>query len=207
MFVGHLAAAFLLPALGLFGSLAGLLLCCQLSDILFFTLVLSGVESMRLVPGFTATNEMDFYYMPWSHSLLGAAALALLVYVLTRRWSYALATISHWIGDLAFHTPDLTLAGGPVKYGFGLWQLKWVAFGAETVLLVLCVALFTRSAPRNERRAVTPVFWICLVMHTLNFLQVVPARSVRELGVQALFAFFAIPLLAYWLSRPQQKKQ
>ncbi len=206
MFVGHLAAAFLLPFLGLPGSLAGLLLCCQLSDVLFFSFVLSGVESMRIVPGFTASNDLDLYYMPWSHSLLGAAVLALLVFLATRRASYALATVSHWLGDLLFHIPDLTLAGGSVKYGLGLWQHKWVAFGVETVLFVLCVALFARSAPRNERRALTSVFWICVVMHTLNWLQLVPVRSVRELGIQALLIYFAIPLVAFWLSRPQQKK-
>ena len=204
MFVGHLAFAFLLPVV-LPGSFAALLLCCQLSDILFFTLVLGNVEHMRLVPGFTATNDMDLYYMPFSHSLLGAAVLALVVYLVTRRVSYALATLSHWLGDLPFHVADLTLAGGSVKYGFGLWQHKWVALGLETVLFVLCAAAFAKSAPRSDRRALTFVFWICLVLHTLNWLQLVPVRSVRELGIQALLTYFAIPLIAFWLSRPQQK--
>lgn len=206
MFVGHLAAAFILPVIGLSGSFAALLLCCQLSDVLFFSFVLTGVEHMRIVPGFTASNDLDLFHMPYTHSLVGAFVLALVVFVLTRKVSYAIATLSHWFGDVVFHVADLTLAGGESKFGFGLWQHKWVAFGAETVFFVLAAAAFARSASRDERRALSAVFWVCVVLHTVNWVQPLPVVSVRELSVQALIAYFAVPLVAYWLSRPQKNQ-
>jgi hypothetical protein len=64
--------------------------------------------------------------MPFSHSLLGAVVLSIVVFLLTRKVGFALATLSHFFGDLPFHVPDLTIAGGVVKYGFGLWNQKWV---------------------------------------------------------------------------------
>ena len=39
----------------------------QLVDIAWSILVLLGIEKLRIVPGFTATNPLDLYYMPFTH--------------------------------------------------------------------------------------------------------------------------------------------
>ena len=75
MFVGHYGVSFAAkkPAPRL--SLGALFLAVQLLDILFAIFVLLGVEKLRIVPGFTAFNPYDLYWMPYSHSLLGGVDL------------------------------------------------------------------------------------------------------------------------------------
>src|SRR5258705_493041 len=50
----------------------------QWLDVVWSVLVLLGIEKLRIVPGFTQANALDLYYMPYTHSLAGAAALSLL---------------------------------------------------------------------------------------------------------------------------------
>ena len=49
-----------------------LFVAVQLVDIVWAFLVLLGIEKVRIIPGFTATNPFDLYYMPFTHSLPGA---------------------------------------------------------------------------------------------------------------------------------------
>ena len=76
MFVGHYGPSFLAkrftPALPLWV----LFVAVQLLDVVWAILVFLGVERVRIVPGFTATNALDLYYMPYTHSLLGALGWA-----------------------------------------------------------------------------------------------------------------------------------
>jgi len=130
MFIGHYAPAFLAsssrrgPPLWL-GALA-----TQAIDLAFFSFVLAGIEHYRLTPNATATNWLDLYDMPYTHSLLGAClwglALGLVTMLVWRRRSMAaivaLLVVSHWLLDFPVHRPDLTLAGKPPLFGLGLWN-------------------------------------------------------------------------------------
>src|SRR5262245_63168529 len=123
MFVGHYGVSFAgkRPAPRL--SLGVLFLAVQLLDILFALFVLLGIEKVRIVPGFTAYNPYDLYWMPYSHSLLGAllwsAATTLVALVTLRRLRsrdrriaagvLGAAVFSHWVLDLPMHTPDMPL--------------------------------------------------------------------------------------------------
>jgi hypothetical protein len=49
-----------------------LFLAVQWLDVMWAPLVLMGIEKVRIVPGFTATNPLDLYYMPFTHSLMAA---------------------------------------------------------------------------------------------------------------------------------------
>ena len=49
-----------------------LFLAVQWIDVMWSIFVLLGIEKVRIVPGFTASNALDLYYMPYSHSLLAA---------------------------------------------------------------------------------------------------------------------------------------
>ncbi len=118
--------------------MGALFLAVQLLDILFAIFVLLGVEKLRIVPGFTAFNPYDLYWMPYSHSLLAAliwsalttlVALAALRHLRSRDKRIAAgllgaAVFSHFLLDLPMHTPDLPLgldAASP-KIGLGLWN-------------------------------------------------------------------------------------
>ena len=84
VFVGHygvsLAAKRWAPRL----SLGWLFLAVQALDLLFATFVLAGVEKMAIVPGFTAYNPYDLFFMPYSHSLLGALGWSVVVALVAR---------------------------------------------------------------------------------------------------------------------------
>jgi len=83
MFIGHYAPAFLAsgtrqgPPLWL-GAVA-----TQAVDLAFFSFALMGIEHYRLTAGATATNWLDLYDMPYTHSLLGSACWALALGLVT----------------------------------------------------------------------------------------------------------------------------
>lgn len=71
MFIGHFSAAFVAAAASRRApSLTALFVGAQLVDWGFFTFSLIGLEKMRIVPGITAMNPLDLYFMPYTHSLL-----------------------------------------------------------------------------------------------------------------------------------------
>ncbi|MGH7630259.1 MAG: hypothetical protein ACREOF_12950 [Gemmatimonadales bacterium] len=49
-----------------------LFIAVQLLDVLWVPLVLLGIEKVRIAPGITASNPLDLYYMPYTHSLVAA---------------------------------------------------------------------------------------------------------------------------------------
>jgi membrane-bound metal-dependent hydrolase YbcI (DUF457 family) len=133
MFVGHYAAAFALKGKVKDSSLGMLFIATQFVDILFFPFVIIGIEKMRLVEGFTAVNDFDMYFYPFTHGLLGSVVWAVIFYAVyylvfaksnvsrnAIAWAMALGVLSHWFADLIVHTPDLPLVNGEPKFGFGL---------------------------------------------------------------------------------------
>src|SRR6059036_293343 len=87
MFVGHYGVAFAVKTERNKIPLWVLFVAVQLLDFLWAPFVLLGIEKVRFVPRITATNALDLYYMPYTHSLIGAlvwSALAALVYKLAR---------------------------------------------------------------------------------------------------------------------------
>jgi hypothetical protein len=72
MFVGHYGVSFAAKKADDSIPLWVLFLAVQLLDIVWAPLVLLGIEKVRIVPGITATNPLDLYYMPYTHSLVAA---------------------------------------------------------------------------------------------------------------------------------------
>src|SRR3569832_1194222 len=77
MFMGHYSAAFaakrVVPAI----PLPVWFVACQVIDLCWGTLVLLDVEKLRVIPHFPATNGLDLYFMPYTHSLPAAIAWSL----------------------------------------------------------------------------------------------------------------------------------
>src|SRR5262249_14930682 len=120
MFVGHYSVAFAARTERNKIPLWDLIVAVQLLDFLWLPFVFLGLEKVRIALGITATPPLDLYYMPYTHSLIGAlvwSALAACVYKLVRRAKgsssaaliIALAVFSHWILDLIVHRPDLPI--------------------------------------------------------------------------------------------------
>src|SRR6266540_7205088 len=176
MFVGHYGVSFTAkkaePAIPLWV----LFIAVQLLDVLWAPLVLLGIEKVRIVPGITASNPLDLYYMPYTHSLVAAviwSAAALLLYRLLAGPGRAekaalvvgLAVFSHWVLDLLVHRPDLPLYDDTMKVGLGLWNYPAVALALEGALLFGGMILYLRvTKPINAiGRLGLPVFGVVML--------------------------------------------
>lgn len=155
MFVGHYGPSFAVKAADRTIPLWLLFLAVQIVDVFWAIFVLLGIEKVRIVPGITASNPLDLYYMPYTHSLVAAFAWSLAGLVLyrflpgKRRWlaaaGVALAVLSHWLLDLLVHRPDLPLYDNTAKVGLGLWNFPLPAFALEGALLFAGMVLYLRS--------------------------------------------------------------
>ena len=161
MFLGHYSVAFAARTERDKIPLWVLFVAVQLLDLLWAPFVFLGHEKVRIVLGITATRPLDLYYMPYTHSLIGAlvwSALAAFVYKLVRGAKassraaliVALAVFSHWILDLIVHRPDLPIYDDTLKVGFGLLDYKGVEFAMEIALLVIGIALYLKFRCRAD---------------------------------------------------------
>jgi membrane-bound metal-dependent hydrolase YbcI (DUF457 family) len=210
MFLGHFAVGFGAKKLAPRASLGTLFLAAQFIDLLWPTLVLLGVERVRIAPGITAVVPLDFEHYPISHSLLAVVGWALLfgaVYFLIRRdWRtslvLALAVLSHWLLDWFTHRPDLPLYPGGARVGLGLWQSLPATLIVELGLFGVGVALYarvTRAADRTGRWALWSLVTLLAVIYAGNLFGAPPpdAMAIGWVG-QAQWLLIA---WGYWLDR------
>src|SRR5437899_8983271 len=119
MFVGHYGISFAAKRLDKTIPLWVLFLAVQLLDLGWGVFVPLGIEKVRIVPGITASNPLDLYYMPYTHSLVAALAWSGFAFLCAKVFGsaslragrsalfLALAVLSHWLLDLLVHRPDL----------------------------------------------------------------------------------------------------
>jgi hypothetical protein len=79
MLVGHFAVGMGAKPIAPRVSVGTLMLAAVVADLLFWLFVLLGVEHVRIQPGITATNALDLYDIPLSHSLLMDTVWAVLL--------------------------------------------------------------------------------------------------------------------------------
>lgn len=146
MTAGHfgLAAGVKAPAPRV--PLWALMLSTYLLDFVFIILVAAGAESFGpLVPGQPVGYGEVAIHAFFSHSLVGAAFIALVAGLLARQaWGgraglvIGAVVLSHWFLDLIVHRPDLPILpgnlGGLPLLGFGLWNYPLVSVAIELVL-------------------------------------------------------------------------
>jgi hypothetical protein len=210
MFIGHYSTALIAATQRDAPSLGVLFAAAQIVDIGFFGFVLGGVEAMQITPGITAMNPLDLYHMPYTHSLVGtcvwAAGLALILKLvgLSSRSGLiaALVVVSHWFLDLLVHAPDLTLAGVPPKYGFGLWNYPLVEMPLEIGLTAVALWLYLRANPPNGRSYAVPALILFFgAAQTFNWFSPPPTKLDPSVPISALVAYGVAILLAVWVSR------
>ena len=214
MFVGHYGVSFAAASTRVLLPLWVWFLAVQWLDVVFMTLTLVGVEKVRITEGFTESNDLDLYYMPFSHGLVGALAMSLIFAVIVavmfqsgrRPLGFALvalASFSHWLLDLVMHTPDLPIYGDDsTKVGLGLWDQPAIALPLELVFLALCALLYTRSVTSTSRgkRLVWGFFGLLAIVQLISQFGP-PPTSPDAFAVTALVAYVALAALAGWVER------
>ena len=179
-------------------------------------LVLLGVEKVRIVPGITASNPLDLYYMPYTHSLVAAVmwsvSVAVLVMLLPRLatrsaaiWIGA-AVFSHWVLDVLVHRPDLPIYDDTMKIGLGLWNFPAIALALEVALLFGGMFMYLRvTKPINALgRFGLPVLGVVMVaIQSYVFFGPAPT-SPAAAATTALVSYVVFAALAEWLARQRR---
>ena len=217
MFIGHFSVALAAAAHPKAPRLGVLIAASQLVDIGFFTLMIAGVERMRLVPGATVMNPMDLYFMPYTHSLLGSAVWAigfgLLVGAMTRsRIGGVIAgavVLSHWLLDFLTHRPDLGLLGDSGKVGLGLWNHPTIAMPLELALTALGLLLYARAtSPRTAtgRWSLWAFAAVLLAMQAIDWFGPKPSQVDATLPFQALAGYGVAIAFGLWVGASRERR-
>jgi len=208
MFVGHYGVSFAAKKVEPGVPLWVLFIAVQLLDVLWAPFVLLGIEKVRIVPGFTATNPLDLYYMPYTHGLLAAigwSVVAVLAYRFAVRSAspraaaiVGLAVFSHWVLDFLVHRPDLPLYDNTAKVGLGLWNLPAVALGLEALLLFGAMWLYLRH---TARRTAMLVFGVIMLGIQVYVFFGPPPASDKAAAATALIGYAVFALVIRALER------
>jgi hypothetical protein len=213
MFIGHYGVSFAARPAGTRIPLWVWFIAVQWMDVIWSILVLTGIEKLRIVPGFTEANALDLYYMPYTHGLPGSIVLSLILGGIVALFTpgnraatallVAAASFSHWLLDLVVHTPDLPLYDNTAKVGFGLWRHVAVSFPLELIVLGLGAWLYARTVVFAGVKG-RYVFWGFVIF--LAALQVYanfgpPPSSTDAMAIMALAFYVVLALLAATVER------
>ena len=212
MFIGHYGVSFFAKAARRDIPLWVLFLAVQLIDVFWAVFVMLGIERVRIVPGITATNPLDLYYMPYTHSLAAVllwSAAGFAVYKICRPSQsgsraalvVALAVLSHWFLDLVVHRPDLPLYDDAAKVGLGLWNFPVPAFLLEAALLFGGILVYARSADPFYARKRTRmlIFGAVMAAGQLAIFFGPPPPSTTALAITGLAIYIVYAAAARWL--------
>jgi len=209
LFTGHYSFSFAGKSVERRIPLWLLFLAVQWIDVMWSIFVLLGIEKVRIVPGITASNALDLYYMPYTHSLLGVLCWSALAYVVCQiipqlrdvrtGLILAAAVFSHWILDLIVHRPDLALYDSVGKMGFGLWNYRGAAFALEMAVLFAGAAMLYRTAAHRGRLIGFVIFLAALQVFGTFFFPQPP--SDHAAATTALGSYVLLALIAWWADR------
>lgn len=212
MFVGHYGPSFLAKRADTAIPLWVLFVAVQWLDVMWALFVFTGIEKVRIVPGFTKSNALDLYYMPFTHSLPAAIAWGIAGAVAHRfvRGSprqgllVGAAVFSHWPLDLLVHKPDLALWDDAAKVGVGLWDYPLLTLGLEAGLLLgSLVAYRAVAGPRGHGYGI-PVFCFAILGLQAAMLAGPPPSSDVAMAATALGAYALLAGAIAWLERREQ---
>jgi hypothetical protein len=148
-FIGHFGVALALKRADKTLSWGILFIAVQLSDLIFGSTLLTGLEKASFTPA-TNPNTSIQYFFPYSHSLVATVlwtGLIVLIFLivpftssLSKRKTVVIvstAVLSHFILDAIVHNPDMDLIGnGVYKIGLSLWTYPIASYIVEAVLLL-----------------------------------------------------------------------
>lgn len=213
MLIGHYAPALVLQRARPTVKLWHLFVATQFVDVLWAVFIFTGVEHARIVPGFTASNDLDLWDMPYTHSLAATVGWSLLTFAVWRSVSkaptrtgdaavMALAVASHFVADFIVHVADLPIlsAQGP-KLGLGLWHHREIALVVEVSLFAAAsLWWWLPRAWQPASRAVAALLTGLTVVAAATFYIPTPP-SPEAMAVTGLATYAACAALAAWAER------
>ena len=223
MFVGHYSVAFAARSEKNKIPLWVLFVAVQFLDYIWATLVLLGIEKLRVTKGFTAGSMLDSYFHPYSHSLIAAilwsCAAALAYKVICSRHGchcskgaalvVGLAVFSHWILDLVAHPRDLAIYDNAWKVGFGMWRYRNPEFALEIALLAIGIILYlARNVMPAIRKTAVVAFGVALVVIQIGDTYV-PRNPLTDkqtvMGVWIFYTLFVV--VAFLIEKIGRRRQ
>lgn len=209
MFIGHYAPAFIGKRIARTVPLWVLFAAVQLVDIAWGVFIATGIEHVRIIEGFTASNSLDLYHMPWTHSLamvlvwsLGAGLLWSLIARKEKRLGglvVGAAVFSHWLTDLIVHVPDLLLyPGSDIKFGFGLWNDFPLAMGLELAIFLGSLAVYlTGTRARGPFGRIWPLIATVLMLGLFYLgMTMPPPDDIAVAGYSAVAMYLVLCAIA-----------
>jgi hypothetical protein len=214
MFIGHFGVALAAKPVARKVSLGTLFLASQFIDLLWPTLLLLGLETVRIVPGATKLTPLEFSNYPISHSLLAVAGWSVLLgavhFVIRREAWYAFVcaslVASHWFLDFLTHRPDLALIpGGSTRVGLGLWNHPVFAISMELLLFVGGLLLYLKTTIPSDKVGSFGLWSLVLFLTLIHVGNIVgpPPPSVSAIA-WAGQAQWLLVAWGYWVDRHRE---
>ena len=210
MVLGHYGLALAMKRAAPPVSLGTLTGAAQLADLIWPVLLLVGLEHVSIVPNENPLLRLSFDSYPWTHSLLMAGVLGVLVggaYAAIRADRrggviVGLLVVSHWVLDWIVHIPALPLYPGGPRVGLGLWRSMSGTILVEAVLFAVGIAVYTRTTRATDRAGRWGLWAFVALLAVLYAASVYspPPASVSGLAWAAL-AGWLIPLFGWWVDR------
>jgi hypothetical protein len=218
MFVGHYGVAFAAKTGRNRIPLWVLFIAVQFLDYIWATLVLLGIEKLRVIKGFTAGSMLDSYYHPYSHSLItaivwssGGAAIYKAVWggKTSTALLVGLAVFSHWILDFIAHPRDLPIYDNTWNVGLGLWNYRVPEFALEIALIAGGIILYlARNAMPLIRKIAVIAFGIALVVVQIGDTFVPRTPLTAEATAISVWIFYTLfVLVAFLVEKIRSPKQ
>ena len=209
MFIGHFAVGFAGKKLAPSVPLPVLLFAAALADVLGSVLIALGVESARIVPGYTSYTPLAFDNIPWSHSLLmlvvwGAVAGYFLNRPVVRPiWMVVIGlVVSHWILDWVVHRPDMAVYPGGAEYGLALWNNVTATIMVELSLFAAGVAAYASTTSARDRVGLWAFAALGAALGGLFLLDfLLPPESISSLWISNLIGIGVLLAWAGWVDR------
>lgn len=211
MFAGHLGAALVLARAERRVNAGTFVAAALLPDLLLWSFILLGWESVTIPPDFSTTHQAAFVF-PWSHGLVASVgwsvAAGTVAFAATGNGRaatlLAAAVFSHWVLDLIVHRPELPLAAASSPLvGLGAWDhLAW-ALALEAAIVVAGLWLFASGSVLGRGRTqVLVVLVLVLLAFTIAGMTVVPPPpSARAMAASSLATLLAVCGAVWWLGR------
>ena len=145
--INHAATAVIVKRQFPTAPMIWLLISVQAMELLWVLFNYVGLEKTTTEPSVKSVSDIHLTFMPYSHSIAAAVALAILALLIARRFQPAVGValgvgvLSHLILDLITHAPDIQIAPGinQPKFGLGLYnEAPLAAFVVEILYGVFC---------------------------------------------------------------------